>query len=78
MLVEAAPAAAAGVGTNPDEGSGSRIKFRSGPVCMCSGGLSEKDIRKGQQRQLHSPNLSRAGSQGIEKQASDNPQDEEE
>jgi len=27
----------------------SRLRFRKGPVCMCSGGLSEKDIRKAEQ-----------------------------
>ena len=29
--------------------SGSRLRFRKGPVCMCAGGLSEKDIRKAEQ-----------------------------
>jgi hypothetical protein len=27
----------------------SRLQFKDGPVCMCSSGLSEADIRKGEQ-----------------------------
>lgn len=28
-----------------------RLRFRSGPVCMCSSGMSEQDIQRAQERQ---------------------------
>ncbi len=44
------------------QGSG-RLKYRSGPVCMCTGGLSERDIRRAQTRSL--PNENPAESPGM-------------
>jgi len=45
----AAGAEVTGQATQVDSGeqkpAGPRLRFRKGPVCMCSGGLSEKDIR---------------------------------
>ena len=32
-----------------EEERDSRLRFKDGPVCMCSSGLSEADIRKGEQ-----------------------------
>jgi len=33
-----------------------RLRFKSGPVCLCSGGLSEADIRRAEQeRGMASP-----------------------
>lgn len=37
----------------------SRLRFKDGPVCMCSGGLSEADIRKSEE-------LRRTGDEGRE------------
>ncbi len=34
--------------TGKDE-TASRLKYKKGPVCMCSGGLKEKDIRDAMQ-----------------------------
>ena len=28
-----------------------RLRFRNGPVCMCSSGMSEQDIQRAQERQ---------------------------
>lgn len=35
-----------GAETEPDRPTEGRLKFRSGPVCMCAGGLGEKEIRE--------------------------------
>ena len=32
-------------GADVSENRADRLRFRRGPVCMCAGGLSEKDIR---------------------------------
>ena len=44
--------------------SGSRLRFRKGPVCMCAGGLSEQEIRKAEQaRQAEQNKIQEEGSQ---------------
>lgn len=57
-----------------EPGVSGRLKFRSGPVCMCSQGLSEEDIREGQQRQ-GGPST---GFETLKPAASENKQREEE
>ena len=37
---------------NPGGPNSERLKFRNGPVCMCSTGQSEKEIQEGQKRKL--------------------------
>lgn len=32
------------------ERDGPRLKFKNGPLCMCSGGLTEEDIRNAERR----------------------------
>lgn len=32
------------------EDKGNRLRFRSGPVCLCSGGLSEADIQRAERQ----------------------------
>lgn len=32
--------------------TGGRLKFKQGPVCMCSTGLSEKEIRAAEQKRI--------------------------
>ena len=73
LLVEGVGAAAAESGSEKRKYTKKHLKFRSGPICMCSGGLSEKDILEGQQRWLRSPGVFK-----IQKpSASDNKQEEE-
>lgn len=38
-----------------------RLKFKNGPVCMCSGGLSEKDIRAAGEKNGSLPGLTGTG-----------------
>lgn len=50
----------------------SRLRFKDGPVCMCSSGLSEADIRKGEQSREE------AAERRQSRQGTDNKRSEEE
>jgi hypothetical protein len=48
MLLLAAPVDAV---EKSNAGQSPRLKFKNGPVCMCTDGLSEKDIRAARERE---------------------------
>ena len=60
--------------------AGGRLKFKQGPVCMCSTGLSEQDIRAAEQKRIQKsqPALFQRLDQNNSSQKADRRSDEKE
>ena len=71
--VRADEAAASGAASGPvadkpslmKEPAPPRLRFRSGPVCMCAGGLSEAEIREAEEKRTNNPERDPAQAGGV-------------
>ncbi|MCA1804689.1 MAG: hypothetical protein LC646_04965 [Xanthomonadaceae bacterium] len=53
-LAETGPKAKGGSAESREAPRSSRLRFRSGPVCMCSNGLGEEEIEAAERKRLES------------------------